>query len=430
MKQAFCVNGAKRDFGFRLGFSGHGFHDMGPVKPPEWRPRMKTAIESRISYERDTLRQLESELHGLDREQKQLRGNKQRCDAAIIQYKRDQGRLKLASQKADQKVDDLTNELDSLQIEDGRLEVLKTELAEAQEELRIVGDAYGDASLENQPLITVKEEKRGVFEAAKLASDDVQSRQSKINNKIRNATEARSHALRDTNTASDKIEEAKAAKAAAEAKREERAARLIEFTGEALKVSPRVSIPAEETEEILSTRLTQLREQKRRARAKMGMTEEECQRQYEEAKTASEDAKTNQDDLEDLLIILKQSFKKRMEMYRRFQRFISARSRINFSYMLSERAFRGKLTIDHKAKKLDVHVEPDITTKSGKGRQTKTLSGGEKSFSSICLLLSLWEAMGAPLRCLDEFDVFMDEVNRDVSTKMLVSIPYFFLPIT
>jgi chromosome segregation ATPase len=47
-------------------------------------------------------------------------------------------------------------------------------------------------------------------------------------------------------------------------------------------------------------------------------------------------------------------------------------------------------------------VEPDITRKSDKGRQTKTLSGGEKSFSTICMLLALWEAMGSPIRCLDE----------------------------
>ena len=32
----------------------------------------------------------------------------------------------------------------------------------------------------------------------------------------------------------------------------------------------------------------------------------------------------------------------------------------------------------------------------------------------------MWEAMGAPVRCLDEFDVFMDSVNRDVSMDMLI----------
>ena len=111
-------------------------------------------------------------------------------------------------------------------------------------------------------------------------------------------------------------------------------------------------------------------------------------------------------------------------MYRRFQQHISCRSRVNFHYFLSNRGFRGNLEIDHVSKLLDVHVEPDLHTRSNKGRAAKTLSGGEKSFSSICLLLALWEAMGAPLRCLDEYDVFMDDVNRDTSTKMIVS---FFL---
>ena len=117
---------------------------------------------------------------------------------------------------------------------------------------------------------------------------------------------------------------------------------------------------------------------------------------------------------------MKQSLMGRLEKWRIFQRYISASSRTNFIYLLSERGFRGSLKLDHQAKRLQVAVEPDETKERGAARNTKTLSGGEKSFTSICLLLAIWEAMGSPLRCLDEFDVFMDNVNRAISTNMLV----------
>jgi chromosome segregation ATPase len=87
---------------------------------------------------------------------------------------------------------------------------------------------------------------------------------------------------------------------------------------------------------------------------------------------------------------------------------------------LNERNFRGRLIVNHGDKMLDISVEPDISKHSDKGRQSKTLSGGEKSFSTICLLLSIWEAMGSPIRCLDEFDVFMDSANREISMKMMI----------
>jgi chromosome segregation ATPase len=92
----------------------------------------------------------------------------------------------------------------------------------------------------------------------------------------------------------------------------------------------------------------------------------------------------------------------RRERWQQFRNLISVRANNSFHDLLSERQFRGRINIDHTTKMLDIQVQPDITTKSDKGRMAVTLSGGEKSFSTICLLLSLWEAMGAPIRCLDE----------------------------
>jgi hypothetical protein len=48
---------------------------------------------------------------------------------------------------------------------------------------------------------------------------------------------------------------------------------------------------------------------------------------------------------------------------------------------------------------------------SEQNKDLKALSGGERSFSTVCFILSLWNAMESPFRFLDEFDVFMVMTN-------------------
>ena len=54
-------------------------------------------------------------------------------------------------------------------------------------------------------------------------------------------------------------------------------------------------------------------------------------------------------------------------------------------------------------------------------RDMKSLSGGEKSYSTISLVLALWSQIHPPFRILDEFDVFMDSINRRIALDQIIN---------
>lgn len=85
---------------------------------------------------------------------------------------------------------------------------------------------------------------------------------------------------------------------------------------------------------------------------------------------------------------------------------IASRCKMQFLYHLQNRGFTGKLVFDHDKSNLHVRVQTEEIKSQNKKEQykeSKSLSGGEKSFSTVCLLLTMWEAVGCPIRCLDEF---------------------------
>ena len=98
-----------------------------------------------------------------------------------------------------------------------------------------------------------------------------------------------------------------------------------------------------------------------------------------------------------------------------------------FSAHLQQRNFQGKLKFKHNNNPgpptLELAVDPiGGDPKKNNKRDMKTLSGGEKSFSTVSLVLAFWDVIPTPFRILDEFDVFMDMVNRRTA---LVSTIFF-----
>ncbi|KAI5149084.1 structural maintenance of chromosomes protein 6 [Enteropsectra breve] len=89
----------------------------------------------------------------------------------------------------------------------------------------------------------------------------------------------------------------------------------------------------------------------------------------------------------------------------------------SFEKYTSMRGYEGSLHFNHEEKRLDIKMKVHNNEFSG---SKDTLSGGERSYASVCFLLSLWKTFQCPIKVLDEFDVFMDSLNRNVAVRMLL----------
>ena len=87
-----------------------------------------------------------------------------------------------------------------------------------------------------------------------------------------------------------------------------------------------------------------------------------------------------------------------------------------FNSLTNRRNYDGELNFDHGNRTLDLRMR--VCGNKNYGSKS-TLSGGERSFAGISLLISIWSFMNCPLKVLDEFDVFMDNLNRKTVIEML-----------
>lgn len=111
----------------------------------------------------------------------------------------------------------------------------------------------------------------------------------------------------------------------------------------------------------------------------------------------------------------------RQNRYKDLRRSLSVRCKLYFNNFLFKLNCSGFIMFDHNNETLSISVSPP-GLEEDEVSDMRSLSGGERSFSTVCFMLSLWEITESPFRCLDEFDVYMDMHNRRVSLDLLMEV--------
>lgn len=112
----------------------------------------------------------------------------------------------------------------------------------------------------------------------------------------------------------------------------------------------------------------------------------------------------------------------RLKRLQRIRTHICRRSTCYFDDILNNKGASGALIFDHKQKTLALCYQKDSADASTQIDNVTSLSGGERSFSTLAMLLALGATIECPFRVMDEFDVFMDQVSRRIALRELIEM--------
>ena len=419
LPRCYCFHPTKKTKGFHLSRKG-GRPAQDPIEQWNGHPRMRSSVGDQIRMQQGVLDEAKAQLLDYEKEVSSCRAKHERIKQETARFRKTAGDLKIRVQEAERLVEEMTDAIKDDNVKSGNLEVLKQMRKEAEQQKELHEGSFMEATTN----LDEKKKAMRTFNATLSRFDERIDELSRVAStrkaEAQTADKDREQALGEKNAAIARVDDGRNDRGTMDRHMKEKDRVLQEALAQAKDVSQRVNFPEGETFASLSAKFDRRRKELQSVQKKLGGSHEQLE--AEKARTATNYAQSKKavDELRLLSGSLTESMHNRRKRWFKFQHFISASAKFNFGFLLSERGFRGQLLLDHEQHLLDLRVEPDVTRKSGKGRQANTLSGGEKSFSQICLLLAIWEAMGSPIRCLDEFDVYMDAVNRSRSASLLI----------
>ena len=168
---------------------------------------------------------------------------------------------------------------------------------------------------------------------------------------------------------------------------------------------------------------TQQKIEKERDRRRL--TESDPQAAFEKYMRAQKDLDGNMkqiDAIDENVALLAKDLENRVKKWRMFRAHIVHMTNDTFNDILNRKGSSGELEFCHEDKTLNLVVKKDSSQEASQTKDVKALSGGERSFTTLALLLALGERLETPFRVMDEFDVFLDPVARKIALDTLVSV--------
>ncbi|KFQ68160.1 Structural maintenance of chromosomes protein 6, partial [Phaethon lepturus] len=341
------------------------------------------------------IRQNEDHLHSHRRHQKELQIKIRTTNAEIAD---------LENMEEHQSVDIRTLE-DEAEENKGKMESVKKDM---QQQSRKMEELKNTLQVAEKKFEEMKEKIHQVEETAGPIKDEL----NKADTEVENSKRRLQHYEDKQKEHLACVKSHKELLAAKEKELEEKIAQARQIYSERIEVS--------RTVKSLDAEMNRLRERINSENDRHGNREEIIQ-QFHDAKKRYEDANSKVKNLKKFIRLLEEIMTQRFKIYRQFLRLLSLRCKLYFDHLLRIRACSGKILFDHKNETLSITVQPREEDKAALN-DVRSLSGGERSFSTVCFILSLWSITESPFRCLDEFDVYMDMVNRRIAMDMILKV--------
>ncbi|KFQ34223.1 Structural maintenance of chromosomes protein 6, partial [Merops nubicus] len=353
------------------------------------------ASQQRLRSIENEIRQNEDHLRGHQQHQKKLQIKIRTTNAEITD---------LENMEEHPSVDIRTLE-DEVEENKSKMESVKKDM---QQQSRKVEELKNILQVAEKKLEEIKEKIHHVEENAGPVKDEL----NRADSEVENSKSSLQHYENKHAEHLALIKRHKELLAAKEKELEEKTAQARQICSERVEVS--------RTVKSLDAEMNRLREKINSESHRHGNREEIIQ-QFHDAKERYKDANSKVKHLKKFIRLLEEIMAQRFKMYRQFLRFLSVRCKMYFEHLLRIRSCSGQILFDHKNETLSITVQPREEDRAALN-DVRSLSGGERSFSTVCFILSLWSVTESPFRCLDEFDVYMDMVNRRIAMDMILKV--------